>query len=85
VEASFLCEEHWQEIGASGGCDVLLKVGLKSEWIDSDRPDNNSGWRSERPSYFSIAGLKSLGYLILRRRRENAGKLLTALGLADGA
>jgi hypothetical protein len=39
----------------------------------------------ERPSYFSIVGLKSLGYLIVRRRRENAGKLLTALGLADGA
>jgi hypothetical protein len=40
---------------------------------------------SERPSYFSMAGLKSLGYLIVRRRREKAGKLLTALGLADGA
>jgi hypothetical protein len=40
---------------------------------------------SERPSYFSMAGLKSLGYLIVRRRRENAGKLLTAPGLADGA
>jgi hypothetical protein len=33
---------------------------------------------SERPSYFSIEGLKSLGYLIVRRRREKAGKLLTA-------
>jgi hypothetical protein len=40
---------------------------------------------SERSSYFSIEGLKSLGYLILRRRREKAGKLLTAPGLADGA
>jgi hypothetical protein len=40
---------------------------------------------SERPSYFSMAGLKSLGYLIVRRCRENAGKLLTAPGLADGA
>jgi hypothetical protein len=40
---------------------------------------------SERPSYFSMAGLKSFGYLIVRRRRENAGKLLTTLGLADGA
>jgi hypothetical protein len=38
---------------------------------------------SERPSHFSIAGLKSLGYLIVRRHRENAGKLLTAPGLAD--
>jgi hypothetical protein len=41
--------------------------------------------RSERPSYFSIEGLKSLGYLIVRRHREKAGKLLTALGLVDGA
>jgi hypothetical protein len=41
--------------------------------------------RSERPSYFSIEGLKSLGYLIVRRCREKAGKLLTAHGLADGA
>jgi hypothetical protein len=40
---------------------------------------------SERSSYFSMAGLKSLGYLIVWRRRENAGKLLTTLGLADEA
>jgi hypothetical protein len=40
---------------------------------------------SERPSYFSMAGLKSLGYLIVLRRRENASTLLTALGLAGGA
>jgi hypothetical protein len=40
---------------------------------------------SERPSYFSMAGFKSFGYLIVRRRREKAGKLLTTLGLADGA
>jgi hypothetical protein len=40
---------------------------------------------SGRPSYFSMASLKSLGYLIVWRRRENARKLLTALGLADGA
>jgi hypothetical protein len=32
---------------------------------------------SERPSYFSIAGLKSFGYLIVQRRREKAGKLLS--------
>jgi hypothetical protein len=41
--------------------------------------------RSERPSYFSIEGLKSLGYLIVWRRREKAGKLLTAPRLADVA
>jgi hypothetical protein len=40
---------------------------------------------SERPLYFSIEGLKSLGYLIVRWRREKAGKLLTAPGLSDGA
>jgi hypothetical protein len=40
---------------------------------------------SERPSYFSMAGLRSFGNLIIQRRRENAGKLLTAPGLADGA
>jgi hypothetical protein len=40
---------------------------------------------SERPSYFSIEGLKSLGYLIVQSRHEKAGKLLTAPGLADGA
>jgi hypothetical protein len=40
---------------------------------------------SERLSYFSMAGLKSLGFLIVLRGRENAGKLFTAPGLADGA
>jgi hypothetical protein len=29
--------------------------------------------------------LKSLGYVIIRRRREKAGKLLTTPGLDDGA
>jgi hypothetical protein len=24
-----------------------LRSGLKSEWIDTDLPDNNAGWRSE--------------------------------------
>jgi hypothetical protein len=32
-----------------------------------------------------VLSLKSFGYLIVRRRREKAGKLLTAPGLADGA
>jgi hypothetical protein len=40
---------------------------------------------SEPLSYFSIEGLKSLGYLIVQRHREKARKLLTAPGLADGA
>jgi hypothetical protein len=38
---------------------------------------------SERPSYFSIASLKSSGYVIILRCHENVGKLLTAPGLAD--
>jgi hypothetical protein len=25
-----------------------LRSGLKSEWIDTDLPNNNAGWRSER-------------------------------------
>jgi hypothetical protein len=29
-----------------------LRSGLKSEWIDTDLPDNNTGWRSE---WFYIA------------------------------
>jgi hypothetical protein len=32
--------------------------------------------RSERPLYFSIEGLKSLGYLISWRRREKAVRKL---------
>jgi hypothetical protein len=40
---------------------------------------------SERSLYFSIDCLKSLGYLIVQRRREKDGKLLTAPRLADGA
>jgi hypothetical protein len=32
-----------------------------------------------------MAGLKSLGYLVVQRRRENTGKLFTTPGLDDGA
>jgi hypothetical protein len=34
--------------------DVMfcLRSGLKTEWIDSDLPDNTAGWRSE---WFYIA------------------------------
>jgi hypothetical protein len=39
---------------------------------------------SKQPSYFSMAGLKSLGYLIVFRRCENIRKLFIATGLADG-
>jgi hypothetical protein len=27
VEVFILCEEHWQMVGTSGGCDVLFEVG----------------------------------------------------------
>jgi hypothetical protein len=27
VEVFVLCVEHWQEVGANGGCNVLLEVG----------------------------------------------------------
>jgi hypothetical protein len=40
---------------------------------------------SERPSYFSMVVLKSLGYLIVPRRRENTKKFLTTPRLADRA
>jgi hypothetical protein len=39
-----------------------LRSGLKSEWIDTDLPDNNVGWRSE---WFYIAGHADLRKAIL--------------------
>jgi hypothetical protein len=30
----------------------VLREGLKAEWIDTDLPDNTTGWRSE---WFYIA------------------------------
>jgi hypothetical protein len=33
--------------GPVGAVMFCLRSGLKSEWIDSDLRDNNSGWRSE--------------------------------------
>jgi hypothetical protein len=27
VDVFFMCEEHWQEVGASEGCNVLVEVG----------------------------------------------------------
>jgi hypothetical protein len=33
--------------GLVGAVIFWLRSDLKSEWIDSDLPDNNSGWRSE--------------------------------------
>jgi hypothetical protein len=42
-----LCKEYWQEVGAVGVVMFCLRSGLKTEWIDSDLPDNIAGWRSE--------------------------------------
>jgi hypothetical protein len=33
--------------GPMGAVMFCLRSGLKSEWIDTDLPDNNAGWRSE--------------------------------------
>jgi hypothetical protein len=33
--------------GPMGAVVFCLRSGLKTDWIDSDLPDNNSGWRSE--------------------------------------
>jgi hypothetical protein len=42
-----LCEEHRQEVGASGAVMFTLRSCLKVECIDTDLPDNTAGWRSE--------------------------------------
>jgi hypothetical protein len=47
MEVFLLCEEHWQEVGASGAVMFTLRSGLKAEWIDTDLPDNTVGWRSK--------------------------------------
>jgi hypothetical protein len=52
VEVFLLCEEHWQEVRASGAVMFNLRSGLKAEWIDIDLPDSTTGWRSE---WFYIA------------------------------
>jgi hypothetical protein len=52
VEVFVLCKEHWQEVGTVGAVMFYLRLGLKTEWINSDLPDNTNGWRSE---WFYIA------------------------------
>jgi hypothetical protein len=47
VEVFVLCEERWQEVRPVGPVMFSLRSGLKVEWIDSDLPDNTTGWRSE--------------------------------------
>jgi hypothetical protein len=52
VEVFFLRQKYWQKVGASGGCNFNLRLGLKVEWIDTDLSDNTAGWRSD---WFYIA------------------------------
>jgi hypothetical protein len=43
----FCVKSTGKRSGPVGAVMFCLRLGLKSEWIDSDLPDNNSGWRSE--------------------------------------
>jgi hypothetical protein len=52
MEVFFLCKEHWKRSGPVGTVMFNLRSGLKTEWIDTDLPDNTAGWRS---GWFYIA------------------------------
>jgi hypothetical protein len=43
----FCVKSTGKRSGPVGALMFCLRLGLKTEWIDSDLPDNNSGWRSE--------------------------------------
>jgi hypothetical protein len=43
----FCVKSTGKRSGPVGVVMFFLRSGLKSEWIHSDLPDNNSGWRSE--------------------------------------
>jgi hypothetical protein len=43
----FCVKSTSKRLGPVGAVMLYLRSSLKSEWIDSDLPDNNSGWRSE--------------------------------------
>jgi hypothetical protein len=43
----FCVNSMGKRLGPVGAVMFCLRSCLKSEWIDSDLPDNNSGWRSE--------------------------------------
>jgi hypothetical protein len=49
----FCVKNTGKRSGLVGVVIFCLRSGLKSEWIDTDLPDNNAGWRSE---WFYIAG-----------------------------
>jgi hypothetical protein len=48
----FCVKSTGKRSGPVGAVMFYLRSGLKSEWIDTDLPDNNTGWRSE---WFYIA------------------------------
>jgi hypothetical protein len=61
AEVLVLCEEHWQKIGASGGCDVFLEI-----WPQG-RMDR---YRSPRQHYWVEVGVvlyldQLLGFCII--------------------
>jgi hypothetical protein len=43
----FCVKSNGKRSGPVGAVMFCLRSDLKSKWIDSDLPDNNSGWRSE--------------------------------------
>jgi hypothetical protein len=43
----FCVKSTGKRSGPVGAVMFCLRLGLKTEWIDSDLPDNTSGWRSE--------------------------------------
>jgi hypothetical protein len=43
----FCVKSTGKRSGPVGAVMFYLRSGLKTEWIDSDLPDNTSGWRSE--------------------------------------
>jgi hypothetical protein len=43
----FCVKSTGKRSGPVGAVMFSLRSGLKAEWIDTDRPDNTAGWRSE--------------------------------------
>jgi hypothetical protein len=52
VEIFFCVKSTGKRSGPVGAVMFNLRSGLKAEWIDTDLPDNTTGWRSE---WFYIA------------------------------
>jgi hypothetical protein len=48
----FCVKSTGKSSGPVGAVMFVLREGLKAEWIDTDLPDNTTGWRSE---WFYIA------------------------------